>query len=219
MLRALIFVFDGTILDSETPEFTAWQHIYREHAVELAKHEWLRGVGTIGGFDPLAHLHTLTDGRVQPDVKRRAQAHNVKQIHENPILDGVLALFDQAEARGAKLAVASSASRDWVEGHLRRLGLYERMAVVRCRDDHGGIKPKPAPDLYLSALAGLGVPAHEAMAFEDSLNGMRGALAAGLFTVVCPNEITAALDFRDASLTVRSLAEVTFDHLAGLLPR
>lgn len=218
MLRALIFDFDGTILDTETTEFTTWQHIYREHDVELIKHEWLRGVGTIGGFDPLAHLHTLTGGRVQPGLKRRALDHNVTLIHKNNVLNGVLALFDQAEARGAQLAVASSASRDWVEGHLRRLGLYERMAVVRCRDDHGGITPKPAPDLYLSALAGLAVPAHEAIAFEDSLNGMRGALAAGLFTVVCPNEITSALDFRDASLAVRSLTEVTFDHLATLLP-
>lgn len=57
MLRAIIFDFDGTILDTEMPWYRAWQELYDQHGAELALHEWAKVVGTSDdGFDPVIHL-------------------------------------------------------------------------------------------------------------------------------------------------------------------
>jgi beta-phosphoglucomutase-like phosphatase (HAD superfamily) len=83
--------------------------------------------------------------------------------------------------------------------------LFEYFAVIRCRDDVAPGRAKPHPDIYLAALAALDVPADQAIAIEDSLNGMLAARAAGIFTVVTPNPVTAQLDFSQADLVLLTL--------------
>ena len=79
--------------------------------------------------------------------------------------------------------------------------------------DHDRVRAKPNPILYLEALDLLGVAAAEAVAFEDSPNGVRAAKAAGLFTVAVPNEITRDLGVDEADLVVDSLADLPPDEL------
>lgn len=202
--HALIFDFDGTILDTETPEFHIWQQIYREHGTELELAEWVSGVGAIGVFDPHAHLqarvaHPLPDyDAMRSEV--RARHHAAIEILSPR--DGVTQALTAARARGMRTAVASSSTHEWVDAHLRRLGLFDSFDVVRCRDDVAPGRAKPHPDIYLAALAALGVRADAAIAVEDSLNGMRAARAAGIFTVVTPNPVTAHLDFAEADLVL-----------------
>ena len=76
---------------------------------------------------------------------------------------------------------------------------------------------KPEPDLYIAALICLGVGADEAVAIEDSPNGITSAKRAGLRTVAVPNPITAGLDLSGADLQLGSLAEVTLPDLLGRL--
>jgi len=215
---ALIFDFDGTILDTETPEFHAWQQVYREHGAELALHEWVSGVGAIGAFDPHATLQQRVGDRLLDHEAVRLQ---VRAIHEPAIAaaaprDGVRTVLERARARGLRLAVASSSTHDWVDSHLQRLGLFEFFEVIRCRDDVAPVRAKPHPDIYLAALTALGVRADDAVAIEDSLNGMRAARAAGIYTVVTPNPVTAQLDFAEADLVLPSLTalEPSFGNLA-----
>ena len=90
-------------------------------------------------------------------------------------------------------------------GHLETFGLLDRFRLIRCRDDV--VHAKPAPDLYLSALEGLGVSASEAIAIEDSPNGSVAAKAAGLYVVAVPNGVTRQLQFERADLVLTSLAD------------
>jgi HAD superfamily hydrolase (TIGR01509 family) len=146
-LRALLFDFDGTILDTESSEFASWQAVYREHGCELGLAEWLPCIGTAeNAFDPLEAL--------------------LVELDKLTVLAGVAEYIREAERRGVALAVASSSSRAWVEGHLGRLGLLERFAVIRCRDDVR--RTKPDPELFLAAVRGLGVRPGEAVAIEDA---------------------------------------------------
>lgn len=207
MIKALIFDFDGTILDTETPDFYAWQHVYREHGAELALNEWVRGVGAIDAFDPFDHLQRYIDGTIdRDDIAARVRAHHQPIIQAQTPREGVLELFAAAHARGLRLAVASSATHVWVDMHLQRLGLYHHFEVVRCRDDVAAGRAKPHPDIYLAALHALGLGAPEVVAIEDSLNGLLAAKAAGIFTIVTPNPVTANVDFGQADLVLDSAA-------------
>ncbi len=116
-------------------------------------------------------------------------------------------LVAAAVTAGLRLAVASSSSRRWVEGHLDRIGALGAFHAVRCRDDVR--QTKPAPDVYLAALEALGVNASQAVAFEDSPNGVQAAKTAGIYTVAVPNGVTRGWPFDHADRVIDSLHGVT----------
>jgi len=210
MLNALIFDFDGLILDTETPEVEVWQSIYREHGCELPVDEWARTIGGYGlsTFDAAVHLSGLT-GLDSAPLRARYRLESDALIHAREIQPGVLDLIYEAKKRGLKLAVASSSPHTWVDAHLARLGLAQYFDRVICAEDVGPGRTKPNPDIFLEALNQLQVGKEAAVIFEDSPNGVKAARAAGVFVVAVPNPLTARLGVHGADLTVNSLADVT----------
>jgi HAD superfamily hydrolase (TIGR01509 family) len=214
MIKALIFDFDGLILDTETPELRAWQNVYREHGQELTALTWGQIVGgtAASSFEPASHLAALTGNHLDTEaLKARVRRESLAQIHRQPALPGVRELIDDARRRGLKLAVASSSPHDWVDGHLARLGLLSLFDVVKAREDV--LRTKPEPDLFLAALSGLEVEPGQALALEDSPNGVRAAKRAGLFVVAVPNPVTESLRFEDEDLRLLSLKEIRLPEL------
>ncbi|MGQ9779745.1 MAG: HAD family hydrolase [Bacillota bacterium] len=212
MIRALIFDFDGLILETEVPCCQAWQEIYRDYGVDFPLDLWLGTIGTIGGFDALAYLEKRLGRPLdRAEMTKRHKARHLELTAARPIYPGVLEMIETAEKVGLLLGVASSSSRGWVTGHLGRLGLLPRFHAVKCRDDVE--KVKPDPELYLAVLRDLGVEAHEAIAFEDSVPGLQAAKAAGIFCVAVPSEMTKGFDFGRADLCLDSLAGVELEWL------
>ena len=215
MLQALIFDFDGLIVDTEYPDFQAWRELCQQYDVELSIETWLPCIGTGATtqvFDPHSYLEeqaglSLDRAAIRAQTKRRG----AELIAAQPILPGVKELILEAKQRGLRLAVASSSSRAWVAGHLSRLGLIEYFDALVCGDEVEYTKPHP--DLYLSALEKVGARADQAIAFEDSLNGMLAARSAGIFCVVAPGSLTQYLTFEQVDLRVASLADVSLDEL------
>ncbi|RIK37106.1 MAG: hypothetical protein DCC55_25285 [Chloroflexi bacterium] len=208
MIQAIIFDFDGTILDTERHDYGCWVEIYQAHEVELPLATWSNVVGTVtDDFDPHHLLETLT-GRPFDRAEVRAQRRRrlIELVEQEPIRPGVQMLIETAHAAGLRLGVASSGTRDWVEGHLVARGLRGYFEVVRTIEDVK--QAKPDPELYLLALAALGVAPENALAIEDSRHGMMAAKAAGMKCLVVPNEITQAFDFSEADLVLESLADV-----------
>jgi HAD superfamily hydrolase (TIGR01509 family) len=212
LIRALIFDFDGLILDTEEPIYRSWVEVYEAHGQALPFDSWVKTVGSSNqAFHPQHHLEErlgrpLSQEVIEGRIERRAEL-----VLAQPLLPGVVELIESAREIGLKLGVASSSSRDWVDGHLRRLGIRERFDCVRCRDDVEHVKPEP--DLYLAVISCLGVRADEAVAIEDSPNGIASAKRAGLRCVAVPNPITAGLDLTQADLQLGSLAEVSLPEL------
>ena len=207
MIKALIFDFDGLIIDSESPEFEAWQELFAQYGRELGQELWADLVGRppihfdlYGYFckhvDPVADVEKLREDR-----RARVIALTVKQ----PILPGVEEYLQAAVALGLKIGLASSSSRDHVHGHLHRLKLLHYFQSIRCFEDTEQHKPDPTP--YLKVLEDLGVQAEEAIALEDSPNGVTAAKAAGIFCVAVPNPITCRLPLEHADHRLISLAE------------
>jgi beta-phosphoglucomutase-like phosphatase (HAD superfamily) len=216
-IRGLLFDFDGLLVDTETPSRLAYEELYREHGHELPVDQWATLVGTIGApFDPDAHLEELVGrplDREEMSKRLRAREHELCDLED--LRPGVEGYFEDAERLGLRTAVVSSSNSDWIERHLGRLGRLEGLdAVVAANGDTQ--RAKPRPDLYLDALRVLGLEPHEAIAFEDSLNGVRAAKAAGLACVAVPNPITASFALDEADLLLESLEDLP---LAELLER
>ncbi len=213
MLNAIVFDFDGTIIDTEAHDYGAWVEIYDEHGVELPLAEWRNIVGTANtSFDPHRLLEELT-GRSFERAALRARRHERLRalVEAEDFRPGVLSLIEAAHAAGVALAVASSGTRDWVEGHLSARGLRSYFGAVCTANDVAQVKPDPA--LYHLALERLGVKPENAVAIEDSRHGMVAAKRAGMRCVVVPNDLTRSMDFTEADLLLTSLAEID---LAGL---
>jgi HAD superfamily hydrolase (TIGR01509 family) len=209
MIRALVFDFDGLILDTEGPVYTAWADAFERYGCgPLTIDEWAQEIGTINGLDLVGMMRTRATVPFDEAVmheERRVRREELVAVET--VLPGVHDWLDAAAAHGLAVAIASSSRRDWVLPHLARLDLADRFAFVSCGE--GGVVPKPAPDTYLAACAALGVEPSEAIALEDSPNGVKAARAAGLRCIAVPHPVTAQLDLSDADLCVPSLAAMT----------
>ncbi|HEV2028681.1 MAG TPA: HAD family hydrolase [Candidatus Dormibacteraeota bacterium] len=215
LIRAIVFDFDGLILDTEEPVYRSWLEVYREHGEELPFERWVQIVGsTTIDFHPQHHLEERLGRSLTNEVLDRRIRRRTELILAQSVLPGVVQHMESAKAMGLKLGVASSSTRDWVQSHLERLGILDRFDCLRCRDDVANAKPEP--DLYIAVIECLGVLASETIAIEDSPNGVLAAKRAGLRCVAIPNPITARLDLGQADLVLRSLADVT---LADLLSK
>ena len=215
-IRGLLFDFDGLLVDTETPSRLVWEELYREHGHELPRDQWATLVGTIGApFDPLGHLEELVGHSLDGDAlhaRRRTREFELTDLEE--LRPGVEGYFAEAERLGLRTAVVSSSDDDWIGRHLGRLGHLEGLdAVVAANGDT--TRAKPRPDLYLDALVRLELEAGEAIAFEDSPNGVTAAKAAGLICIAVPNPITATLALDHADLVLESLADMSLPELIG----
>jgi len=212
MIRAVVFDFDGLILDTEEPVYRSWLEVYEAHGEELPFERWVQIVGsTTAGFHPQHHLEERLGRSLPKEILDRRIGRRTEMILAQEALPGVVRRIEEARAMGLQLGVASSSTNEWVKGHLARLGILESFDCIRCRDDVANAKPEP--DLYLAVLECLGVSASEAIAIEDSPNGVLAAKRAGLRCVAIPNSITAQLDLGQADLLLGSLDEVTLAEL------
>ncbi len=215
-LKALIFDFDGLILDTETPEYLAWKNIYQEYGFELPHDEWGKIVGGYGlsNFDAAEHLARLSQGRLDSaSLRARHKSESGALIRAQTILPGVMDMILETKQLGLKLAIASSSDHKWVETHAKRLGVLHYFDTVICSDDVGAGRTKPNPDLFLTALNQLQVEKNEAVVFEDSPNGVEAARRADIFVVVVPNPVTSLLNLDGANLVLKSLEDVPLKEL------
>jgi HAD superfamily hydrolase (TIGR01509 family) len=212
-IRALLFDFDGLVLDTEVPSRSGWELLYREHGHELPPEKWALVVGTRGAWDPMAHLENLVGAPLERErLDERRYAHELSLIEAEELRPGIAEYLAAARRLELRLAIVSSSSRRWIDMHLTRLEQAAAWDLILAAD-HDESRAKPAPTLYLEALELLGVGAGEAIAFEDSPNGVRAAKAAGIYCVAVPNEVTRALGLDEADLVLDSLADLPPDEL------
>ncbi|MCA1665866.1 MAG: HAD-IA family hydrolase [Thermomicrobia bacterium] len=216
MIRGLIFDFDGLILDTELPDFESWQEMFIAHGASLPLAEWAPLIGTVTEtFDIYAYLERQAGRPIDREaVRERRRQRYHERVIEQMILPGVEDCIIEAKRRGLKVGLASAATAEWVLGHLERLGLHLHFDTVKTAADVERVKPDPA--LYRAALDALGLGAREAIALEDSPNGIAAAKAAGLFCVAIPNAMTRDLDLSVADLRLTSLADLPLAQLLAI---
>ena len=209
----LIFDFDGLILDTETAAFESWTEIFRSHNATLPLPEWAKCIGTTNDeFDVYAYLEKQVGRPLDRRELRRRYSERaegiVRGMEPRP---GVVDYLKEAQKLRIAMAVASSSHQDWVMGHLSRLGLADCFHSIRTADDVA--KVKPDPELYQLTLTTMGVSPRQALAFEDSPNGIKAAKAAGVNCVAVPNAITRELPLPHTDRRIESMAEISLREL------
>jgi len=189
MFSAAIFDMDGLLIDSERPIMAAWIEAARTLDIELSHSQYLQVVG-LATVESEVILGTLLGG---PDAYRHAIAHVRRRLQLErmdgtplfPIKPGAAEFLTALRQRGTRCAVASSSTSGQIQACLGSLDVLHHFDAFAGGDEVARAKPDPA--LYLLAASRLGVDPAECIAFEDSENGAKAALAAGLRVVIVPD--------------------------------
>jgi HAD superfamily hydrolase (TIGR01509 family) len=219
-LAAVIFDFDGILIDSETPEYESHRRIFERCGVELTTGEWCDHIGLwTEGHDERWFRELCARSKTAPD-------HDAYHAEKRRIFDQILPLepmrgigelLAAIRDAGIPAAIASAAPASWVLRGAERLGIGPFFRAIVSGDDV--VRRKPAPDVYLEAARRLGVDPAAAVAIEDSGPGIAAAHAAGMKTVAIPHRLTATHDLGAADLRVAHAGELTLAQLAALQRR
>lgn len=209
MIKAVIFDFDGTLVDTESVWYQVYKEIlFEEYSLELPLEQFSKCIGTTDEV-----LYAYIQERTGKKIDRNKLEEAVKQrfFGQKDMLEvreGVLEKIKEAKEQGLKIALASSSSREWVDGFLEQFNLKSYFSVIKTREDVEKVKPDPS--LYLKALEDLGVEPFEAVAIEDSANGVLAAISAGMYCAVIPNQVTAQLEFHEKAVRSEHFRDLSF---------
>jgi beta-phosphoglucomutase-like phosphatase (HAD superfamily) len=221
-LEALIFDIDGTLADTEEGHRCAFNLAFERFNLgwQWERGEYLGLLRITGGKERLAHY--IEQSADLSDAEKRRVAARILDIHAEktkfysslagdggiPLRPGIARLIGEARSAGVHLAIASTTTRANIDALLRATLGPQGVAMfqaIACGDEVA--HKKPAPDIYRLALHRLGCDAASCVAFEDSVNGLRAAVAAGLRTVVTPTMWTEGSDFVCAGLLLPHLGD------------
>lgn len=230
-IKAIIFDVDGTLADTEEAHRISFNKTFAENHLDwnwdVALYDKLLKV--TGGKERINHfITTCVPDFKKPDdydgfVKRlhlAKTAHYTALLREGgiPLRPNIKRLITEAKQAGLKLAIATTTSQDNVITLLQQ-GLGAGSEALFDVIGYGDIvqHKKPAPDIYLWVLEQLGLAAAECIALEDSENGLRSSLSAGLKTFITITHYTNKQDFSGASAVLQDLSDLEgFYQVAGL---
>ncbi|MFD3447771.1 HAD family hydrolase [Microbacteriaceae bacterium 4G12] len=211
MIQAVIFDFDGLIVDTETIWFEAFKEVVADYGIELSLEVFATCIGTTDEALYAYLKEQLREKWNEQEIQQKVHILHEEKMNVPCAREGVQEYLEEAKQLGLKIALASSSSREWVIRFLKTLQLEQYFEVIQTREDVEQVKPHPA--LYEQAVAALGIKPSEAVAFEDSVNGGKAAVAAGLKCVIVPNPVTEALVFETHHLRICSMKEKTLQEV------
>lgn len=206
--HAVLFDFDGIIVDTEWAIYETWRALFLEHHHPLPLETYNQCIGSdFDTWSPQTHLEELTGNSFDWHDLNEARSIEIhKCLEDAPAMPGVIGALKWLQAHGIPCATVSSSSHEWVDGWLETLSLGAYFATTVCRGDAPCIKP--APDLFLEAARQLEIAPELCLVLEDSVNGIKSARAAGMNTIAIPNRVTACCDFSQAHRVLPSLEQV-----------
>jgi len=220
MIDAVVFDFDGVVLDSETPEFESHRRIYEQCGVTLTPDEWCHKIGIYAEEHEDAWFVLLCERAARPPARHEYEREKRRWfsalVPAEPMA-GIRALIESVRGAGIATAIASTAPSGWVVPAAGRIGVTHLFDAIVTADDVR--RRKPAPDVYLEAARRLGADPRRCIAIEDSAPGIASARAAGMRTIAIPHWLTERHDLSAADLRVSRADEITIERLTALCSR
>ena len=215
-IEAVIFDLDGTLIDTERPDWEACRILCAELGITLSLEYWAKTiVGRMGGYDimydeiirPNANSLTRSEFRQR---HRDIWRHTLQNVS---LMPGVSILLDRLHAAEYPLAVATASDGSWADRWLNHFEIISYFQAIACSDHV--VHNKPAPDVYLFAAARLGIAPERCLVFEDSVAGVQAAKAAGMTVVAVPSHETRSLEFDQAHSVIEGLDQVSVDWISN----
>lgn len=217
-IAGLIFDFDGTLLDTETPIFEEWAEEYRRHGQELSISLWGKTIGTHGSVDLAANLAESAGEPIDPHERRLEVRGRVRaRLANQGLRRGVKGFLRTAKKAGLSAAIASSSTSGWVEHWVGHHGIGGMFEAICGRDQVAEVKP--SPELFLLAAEKLRLPPESCLVFEDSPNGILAAHRAGMRCVAVPNGVTRRLPMPEVEVRLESFAGIALTDVLARLDR
>jgi putative hydrolase of the HAD superfamily len=211
-IEAIIFDFDGLLMDTERCSLESWQREWRQHGLELDIATFFANHGGDITEERYALLAGAAGAAFNRDASHARRLAYRDRLHATlGYRPGIETWLTRAAELGLRLAVASSSHRPWVTMHLERVNDLRRFEQIACGDEVTGHKPDPA--VYHLALERLGVAPERALAVEDTCHGVLAARAAGMQCVAIPNLHPYPPEFTDAALVLESASAKTLDEV------
>lgn len=207
-LKGILFDHDGTLVDSEVTHFQLWKTVLDKHGVELAEQgykDFHSGTPTPRNAEILVEKYSLsTSPQTLAQEKEMLTEAFIKE-QTFPLMPDSLSTIEHFYSLGLKLGVVTGAGRFGVLSTLQGYKLEEYFDVITTGEDVTHSKPNPA--VYLLALKKLGLQANECVAFEDTENGIRSAIAAGLVCCAIKNDYSMGHDLSIATEVFDSMGD------------
>jgi HAD superfamily hydrolase (TIGR01509 family) len=181
LYKALLFDLDGTLAETDSLHLPTWVDVLEPYGVEVDEEFYRQSIsGRSTGEVVRALLPDLSDeeGRSIGDAKEASFRQRATELEPLP---GLVDFVERGRERGMRIALVTNAPEENVEAILLALGLRDFFDTLVLADEVEAVKPDPAA--YRAALRKTGVPAGEALAFEDSVSGIASSVAAGVPTV------------------------------------
>ncbi|WP_237152481.1 HAD-IA family hydrolase [Oryzibacter oryziterrae] len=228
-VKALIFDVDGTLSETEEVHRLAFNRAFEMSGLDWDWDQELYSKLLVvpGGQSRLEYyLDTFDPADVGGLKARLPEVHRIKSHVYAKMIDqrlarlrpGVERLIDEAHSRGIQVVLATTSSIDNAEAliisNLELSGL-EKISFIAGGDE---VKTKkPSPEIYEMVLKRLKIPARNCLVFEDSENGLKAAMAAGLRTIVTPSTYSRGGDFSGAFAVLSSLGDAfdPYEHFSG----
>lgn len=200
----IIWDFDGTILDTEWPTFTAAKAEFERYGKEIDIELWKTTLGSADHEPWWEGLRRQVGGFDETDDELLTRYRKLKQelTDVEDLRPGVRELMAHQAEVGVPRALASSSPQTWVEKHLRRFELWEGFVAIATATDVGPERTKPHPDLFLLAAERSGIEPGKCLVIEDSEHGVTAAKTAGMTVFATPHRLTADQDLSAADLVI-----------------
>lgn len=215
-VRGCIFDFNGTLLFDTPAHADAWRAFLLEEGVAVTDADIQKHIQGRPNPDILRHfLGELTDQEILTCSKRKEEKYRAVCLQKNDwfrLVDGVPEMFDRLQAEGVPFTIATSSQWDNVSFYFEHLGLDRWFTPETLVFDDGKMRGKPAPDIYLRAMALIGCRPDECAVFEDSLSGIQAGRAAGAGWIIA---VDSDLD-REKLLRVEGVSRVVSNFTGAL---
>ncbi len=204
MYRAVVFDFDGTIIDTEKHLFDVInKHLTKHNESPITLEFYRRSIGGAA-----TELHNYLESLIGPEKKSAIyKEHNDTSGHL-PIIETIQQLMEYLKQRHIPMAIATSSHREDILPTFHKLGLDKYIEVIVGREDVENVKPNPEP--YLTAVQQLNYNPTNCLAIEDSVNGATAANSAGLDVIVNTNVMTEEQDFSTVNYVAK---DIDFDNI------
>jgi mannitol-1-/sugar-/sorbitol-6-/2-deoxyglucose-6-phosphatase len=218
MIEAAIFDMDGLLIDSEPFWRKSHMEVLGNYGFVVTEDDVRAAAGKRTGDQVALWRERFQWEQPSNEVVTDEIVRNVARlIHLNGnALPGVYDIINILKRHNIPMAVASSSATDLIDVVLKRLDIQKYIEFAHSAEHEA--KGKPFPDVFLSTAKRLGVAASDCVVFEDSLNGVKAAKAAGMKCVAVPEQPHDAVKFQEADLIVASLEELDWPAIEKLWP-